>query len=639
VSDVNTPDRQREPSGRTRPRRAQARALLGALLLALTALEASAAGPGKCSIARLPDIPITMSGLSPTVHAQVNGRDALFIADSGAFFSLVTPAAVQEFHLTPDRSIQGLYVEGIGGTEGAQVARAATFALAGLDKTFEKVDFIVAGSSFGGAAVGLLGQNFFRIADVEYDLANGIIRLVQPRDCGKDTPLAYWAADTHKPYSVIDIDFATAQQPHTRSVAYLNGTRIHVLFDTGAGSSLLTADAARRAGITPASQAVTPGGSWHGIGHRVSQSWIAPFASFKVGDEEILHARLRFGDIFLPGADMLIGADFFLSHRIYVASSQRKLYFTYNGGPVFDLTHGSSAGASADGGTGPAPAAGEDAGAGSAAAAPGKADVNGRLDEPSDAAGFARRGAASAARHDYAAAIGDLTRACELAPTESGFFYQRGVVHWQNAEPDLALADLDQAIKLRPDAVDALLGRAALRARRRDPPQTVIADLDAADRLLPQEAEMRLQIAALYESAEQPAAAVVQYSRWIDSHPRDDPRMALALNGRCWARALVGKTLEPALADCNRALKMRPNTAGFLDSRGLLYLRQGNYDKAIADYDAALHLRPQTAWSLYGRGLAKLHQGMKKEGQADIDAAIALAPGIAAQAAKYGIGP
>jgi hypothetical protein len=36
--------------------------------------------------------------------------------------------------------------------------------------------------------------------------------------------------------------------------------------------------------------------------------------------------------------DMLIGADFFLSHRIYVANSQRKLYFTYNGGPVFNLT-------------------------------------------------------------------------------------------------------------------------------------------------------------------------------------------------------------------------------------------------------------------------------------------------------------
>ena len=34
------------------------------------------------------------------------------------------------------------------------------------------------------------------------------------------------------------------------------------------------------------------------------------------------------GELDLPHVDMLIGPDFFLSHRIYVASSQHKLYFT-----------------------------------------------------------------------------------------------------------------------------------------------------------------------------------------------------------------------------------------------------------------------------------------------------------------------
>jgi len=34
---------------------------------------------------------------------------------------------------------------------------------------------------------------------------------------------------------------------------------------------------------------------------------------------------------------MLLGADFFQSHRIYVANSQRQMFFTYNGGPVFGL--------------------------------------------------------------------------------------------------------------------------------------------------------------------------------------------------------------------------------------------------------------------------------------------------------------
>jgi hypothetical protein len=32
---------------------------------------------------------------------------------------------------------------------------------------------------------------------------------------------------------------------------------------------------------------------------------------------------------------MLIGRDFFISHRILFAESQRRLYFTYVGGPVF----------------------------------------------------------------------------------------------------------------------------------------------------------------------------------------------------------------------------------------------------------------------------------------------------------------
>ena len=83
----------------------------------------------------------------------------------------------------------------------------------------------------------------------------------------------------------------------------------------------------------------------------------------------------------------------------------------------------------------------------------------------------------------------------------------------------------------------------------------------------------------------------------------------------------------------------RPNTAAILDSRGLVYLRQGNYDRAIADYDAALRLQPKTAWSLYGRGLSRLKKGQTAAGQADIAAATALSPKIAENAARHGISP
>jgi tetratricopeptide (TPR) repeat protein len=327
---------------------------------------------------------------------------------------------------------------------------------------------------------------------------------------------------------------------------------------------------------------------------------------------------------------MLIGTDFFLSHRVYVASSQNRLYFTYNGGPVFDLSAARA----------PAGAAGAAAGiaASDASPAPG-ADAALRLDQPTDAAGFARRGAASDARHDYDAALADLTRACELAPTESSNFYQRGVVYLHKGQEDAALADFNQAIKLKPDNVYALLERASLRVRRHAPVAEVTADLEAASRTLPLQAELRLRIGDLYQSVEQPAAATIEYSKWIDSHPRDNMFMPRALSSRCRSRALSGQELDQALGDCNAAVRMRPNTAEYLDSRGLVYLRKNDYDKAIADYSAAVHLQPKSAWSLYGRGLSKLHKGLTADGQTDVAAATALEPKIAEHAASYGITP
>ncbi len=592
-------------------------------LLAAVALGATVAHAEACKIGRSPDIPVTMSGLRPMVRAQINGQDVWLIADSGAFFSTLTPAAAAQLKL-PHQEFPGLYVEGVGGQEAARVVRVRKFTLTGT--TWDDIDFLVAGGGFGGEAVGLLGQNVFRIADVEYDLANGVIRLVRPRGDCRRTNLAYWAEATNRPYSVIDIEPATIGQPHTKALAYLNGVKIRVIFDTGATQSVLTLGAAKQAGITPTSPGVTDGGHSHGFGRNAAQTWITRFSSFKIGDEEIQHAQLRFGEVNLVQADMLIGADFFLSHRVYVASSQNRLYFTYNRGPVFDLSMARE----------PAAAAGAGAGPSTEPPAP---DAANRLDQPTDAGGFARRGAASEARHDYDTAIADLTRACELAPTEASYFYQRGMAHWHKGEADPALADFDQAIKLKPADADALVARAGLRASRRAPAPEVIADLDAAGRALPQQSELRLHIGNLYDSLNQPAAAVIEYSKWIDSHPRDNARMPGALHSRCRSRALSGQELEQALIDCNAAIRMRPNTAQFLDSRGLVYLRQSNYDKAIADYDAALQLQPRIAWFLYGRGLAKLRKGMTAEGQADIAAATALQPKIAEHAAGYGITP
>jgi tetratricopeptide (TPR) repeat protein/predicted aspartyl protease len=572
-----------------------------------------------------------MIGTSPTVHAKINGTDALFLADSGAFYSSLSPSAAAEFHLPAVRGAGQFYIEGVGGYARASVIQVDTFTI--FDIPIPKVAFVVAGNGLPAGTVGVLGQNVFRIGDVEYDLANGLIRIMRPHDCS-NTTLAYWAGPAGKPFSVIDIERSTPSQPHTEGTAFLNGRKIRVLFDTGAQVSLLTWSAAMRAGISPDSPGVVPGGSSSGVGREVVKTWVAPVGSFKIGDEEIRNTRLRFAETDLfANVDMLIGADFFLSHRVYVASSQKKLYFTYNGGPVFNVTTPPAAAREAASAAEAAPAA-PDA---SPVAAGAPADA--RLDEPTDAAGFARRAAASSARKDYAKAIADLTRACELVPTEASYFYQRGTAHWNNHEPDLARADLDQAIKLKPDGPSALMARASLGTRLHEPEETLAALRDAADRALPKDSDDRRWLGDLYADAGQFAAAVLQYTKWIETHQRENVTMASALNSRCWARARWGKELDQALADCNSAVKLRPDTAAILDSRGLVYLRRAEFKKSIADYDAALQRDAHLAWSLYGRGVAQMRAGDTARGQADIAAATALDKNIAATAAKYGITP
>jgi predicted aspartyl protease/tetratricopeptide (TPR) repeat protein len=570
-----------------------------------------------------------MIGTAPTVHAKINGTDALFLADSGAFYNVLTPAAAAAFKLHPAPHTGEFYVEGVGGAARASVVEVDTFTI--FDIPVPRVAFIVAGHGLPAGTVGVLGQNIFRMGDVEYDLANGLIRIMRPTDC-LSTPLAYWAGAAGKPFSVIDIDSTTARKPHTEGTAYLNGQKIRVLFDTGAHSSMLTLNAAKHAGITPASPGVMPAGTAWGIGRDQVKTWIAPIASFKIGDEEIRNTRLRFGQMDLMGdADMLIGADFFLSHRVYVASSQKKLYFTYNGGPVFNLQTLPAVAAES-------PAAPEEAAMPPDAPAMDAKPADLRLDEPIDAAGFARRGSASAARKDYAHAMADLNHACELAPTEASYFYQRGMLHWSNHESDLARADFDQTLKLKPADMTALVARAHLGTSVHEPADALVAYLDAADVALPKDAEERWQLAGLYANAGQLSAAVLQYSKWIDTHERQNPHMPIFLNARCWTRARWGQELEQALADCNAALKLRPGTAAYLDSRGLVYLRKRDFDNAITDYGEALH-HQQYPWSFYGRGIARLRSGDVRGGNADIAAATALDKNIAAEAAKYGIAP
>ncbi|WP_404712727.1 retropepsin-like aspartic protease [Sphingomonas sp. MMS24-J13] len=63
---------------------------------------------------KIVDLPVTMDGLRPIVPATLNGTDVQLIADSGAYFSLISPSTASQLGLTLERMPIGFLLQGIG---------------------------------------------------------------------------------------------------------------------------------------------------------------------------------------------------------------------------------------------------------------------------------------------------------------------------------------------------------------------------------------------------------------------------------------------------------------------------------------------------------------------------------------------
>jgi tetratricopeptide (TPR) repeat protein len=582
-----------------------------ALAAAVATLAIAQVARADCKLGIIATLPVTMDDGSPEVEAKINGVAVRFIADSGAFYSVISPGVAQELRLHLQPGPFGMYMQGIGGnTAEISVAEIKSFSL-GNTPNFH-ADFAVGGSEAGPGLAGLIGRNILRMADIEYDLADGVIRLVEPKGCGR-LPLAYWLKPDQS-YGEVNMESeedgprSQVFRPPFRAAATVNGKRIVVEFDSGAPGSMLTLAGARRLGIDLNAKGVEQTGLIAGVGRHQVRSWIAPVDDFGIGGENVQHTRLRIGDFEMDDADMLIGDDFLLSHRVFFASSQHKIYFTYNGGPVFKLE-----------------------------ANPGEPAAFAAGAEPTDAASFARRAAARAARRDLAGAKSDYSKAMTMDVKVADYPLGRGIVEREAGENKTALADFDRALALDPNSRRGRLGRASLRLEAGDDAGALV-DLDAADKLLPPEAHERLILADLYLSAGAPDRAAPAFDAWVKAHPEDN-NMAAALGGRCLARALANVDLERSGADCEKALHLQKGEGLAFEGRGLTRLRLGDLDGAIGDFTALLEVRKTAPWALWGRGLAEAKKGEAAQAKADFTAAALARPGIWKEAERFGLGP
>ena len=320
---------------------------------------------------------------------------------------------------------------------------------------------------------------------------------------------------------------------------------------------------------------------------------------------------------------MLLGADFFLSHHVLISYSQRRIFFTYNGGPVFDLrVRGAAPMVDA------VPSSAPTEPAAAPTSAPAAAANGAELD---------RRASASVARGDLPTALGESAGAIAAEPANPLYRLHRAQTLVRSGDVKQATADLDEALRLQPGLTDALMLRGSLRIRANDL-QGARSDFAAAESGAPGRFELPLEEVGVYTSAGRYQPALELLDRWMAAHPQDERRYD-ALEQRCLLRGMLGRELDDALADCNAARRHVSSNSLVLYDRGIVQLRRKAYDKAIADFSDTLALQPRLARALYARGLARIGKGDRAGGDADLAAALALEPRIARLFRDVDLGP
>jgi predicted aspartyl protease len=326
-----------------------------AVFAAVLALPAHA----RCQIRNVAAIPVETNRNQLLTRGAIDGHPVRVLIDTGSYMSFIWRSGAERLRLrligAPRMRLFGLGGESRVDATFVEELQVQTFSAKGLRLPVagdlpSDIDFI-------------FGEDFLSRDSVEFDLQHGVVRTMKTSGC---TPaeLPYWT----KTYSMADLSASPRDAQAIRVNVVLNGHAVHAQIDSGSSFSLLTKSVADSVGA----HYLSTDAEVVGIGRRTLPTWIADVQSFKLGDESIDNTQLRVAQLGkyqtreqigsrIPVAagtepTMLLGMDFLRAHRVLIDNATRKMVFTYEGGPVFQISTPARSNAASSDTAGPASA-------------------------------------------------------------------------------------------------------------------------------------------------------------------------------------------------------------------------------------------------------------------------------------------
>jgi lipoprotein NlpI len=192
---------------------------------------------------------------------------------------------------------------------------------------------------------------------------------------------------------------------------------------------------------------------------------------------------------------------------------------------------------------------------------------------------------------------------------------------WAKKDPDRALPDCNEAIRLDPSYAAAYINRGNALLNKADF-ERAFADFDSAVRLDPKNAWAYNARGDLYKNKGDLDHAMADFSEAI----RLDPNYAMAyfFRGDLYKRK---GDFDRALADLNQSIRLDPNDAMAYFTRGGVSYVMGNNPGALADFTTSIQLDPNDAAAFFSRGVAYFIVGGRvADAEADFRKASEISP-------------
>jgi clan AA aspartic protease (TIGR02281 family) len=293
------------------------------IVAALAGLMLSAASFAACTIMKIAELPIRDVRNRPLVEGQINGQSVRMLVDTGSFSTFISEAEARRLGLKLE-SVDGLRVFGLGGERRVAATRIKKLQFGAFTREDVLLPVICPQKSSSGRWPDfVIGEDILEKFTTEFDLANGMIRLLRADGCQPEQ-LVYWS----KSYSMADLERSSLDRDR-----------------------IATTD---RAGAIESNADQSPVRREIGSNGRSIPVTVGLFDTFSIGDDEtVRNVELRIADLFGMDTEQKpvhasrnksrdcrrcwLDATSLLSHRVLVASKEHKLFLTYNGGKIFQV--------------------------------------------------------------------------------------------------------------------------------------------------------------------------------------------------------------------------------------------------------------------------------------------------------------